>query len=155
MHPDGEAAKGCARLRTGQDAKQSLPKISAFLLRDVETAGFSAATHTMPRQRSKKLSAGQGTAKKPAPELERESRQYESENDSINEREKGSDEEELDNLVFGDQTGFQANLGHGMDIDQADGSQKRGSEEEEGEEEEGLENVNDADVGSFSTLSRN
>lgn len=100
----------------------------------------------MPRQRSKKITASRETEQKPVPELERVREQYESENDSEDIREKDSDEEELDRLVFGDETEFHAHLGDGMDVDKAEGSEGSEPEEEDREDGNELENVNDADV---------
>jgi U3 small nucleolar RNA-associated protein 18 len=107
----------------------------------------------MPRQRSKKLSAGREAAQKPILEPERESGQYESENDSPAIQEKDSDEEELDRLVFGDETEFKAQLGHGMVVDQPEGSGRSSGDESNREEEGGFENVDDADVSSI-TITR-
>src|SRR4030081_769631 len=104
----------------------------------------------MPRQRSKKLSASHEAEQKRIPELGQESAHYESDNESLDEQEKGSDEEELDRLVFGDETEFNAHLGHGMDVDEAEVHDGSAVEEEDPGEEEGLENVDDADVGYFS-----
>lgn len=108
----------------------------------------------MPRQRSKKLSASREAKQKRIPELGQESAHHESDNESLDEQEKGSDEEELDRLVFGDETEFKAHLGHGMDVDEAEVHDGSTVEEEDLGEEEGLENVDDADVGYFSTRSR-
>jgi U3 small nucleolar RNA-associated protein 18 len=66
----------------------------------------------------------------------------------------GSDEEELDRLVFGNEAEFKAHLGHGIDVDEAGGSDGSEGEEAQDEEEEGLENVNDADVGSPRPLTK-
>lgn len=60
----------------------------------------------------------------------------------------GSDEEELDRLVFGNEAGFKAHSGHEIDIDETNVSDGSEPGEGEDEEEEGLEDVNDADVGS-------
>lgn len=104
----------------------------------------------MPRQRSKKLSGSHTTGQKPvskqqpAPETERQRDQSESDNDSLDILEKDSDEEELDRLVLGDQADFSAQLGHSMDLDQAEGSEESGVGEDD--DEGGLENVDDADV---------
>lgn len=109
----------------------------------------------MRRQRSKKISASRETAQKPVPELERVREPYESENDSEDIREIGSDEEELDRLVFGDESEFKAHLGDGMDVDQGEGSEGSEAEEADLEDTEGLGNVNDADVSYPSFPSRN
>ena len=102
----------------------------------------------MPRQRSKKLSAGRETAKDPIPELEQESGLYESYNEDLPMLEKASDEEELDRLVFGDEMEFKVHLGHGTDVGQLADSDGSGGEESNHGEGEGLENVDDADVSS-------
>jgi U3 small nucleolar RNA-associated protein 18 len=102
----------------------------------------------MPRQRSKKTSASRETAQKSVSDIDQENGQYESGNESVDMQEIGSDEEELDRLVFGNEAEFKAHLGHGIDIDEAGGSDGSDAEEAEDEEGEGLENVNDADVGS-------
>jgi hypothetical protein len=102
----------------------------------------------MPRQRSKTTSASRETAQKSVSEIDRENGQYESGNESVDMQEIGSDEEELDRLVFGNEAEFKAHLGHGIDRDEAGGSDGSEAEAGEGDEEEGLQNVNDADVGS-------
>lgn len=112
----------------------------------------------MPRQRSKKLPASRKTVQQPVSEqppvseFQQERDQSDSDNDSLDILEKDSDEEELDRLVLGDQGEFSAQLGHAMDLDQAEGSDESGAGED-GDEEGGLENVDDADVRDSATLS--
>lgn len=101
----------------------------------------------MPRQRSKKLSANHKSERQSIPELQRREDEGESDKESLGMLEKDSDEEELDRLVLGDDAGFMAQLGGGMEFDE-DEDEEAGEEiEEEIEEGEGgLEGVDDADV---------
>jgi U3 small nucleolar RNA-associated protein 18 len=101
----------------------------------------------MPQPRSKKGSSSRKTEEDTAPELEEREFGQESDDESLDLREKDSDEEELDRLVLGDGAGFMAQLGVDMDVDEEDDIENgdaHSREEEEGEA--ALEGVDDADV---------
>ena len=144
-----KAARG-ARL---VNAKESLPKIfgdsSKSSARCEPPTTFD--THTMPRQRSKKLTASRIVEAKSAAEedpasdgINSENETDDSDNESLISVEKDEEEEELDRLVFGDGAGFKAMLGQDMEVDSEDKDGDNGVEEDGSEA--GLEHVDDADV---------
>lgn len=108
-------------------------------------------THTMPRQRSKKLAASRVVEAKSAVEedpvsdgIDSENETDDTDNESLISVEKDEEEEELDRLVFGDGAGFKSMLGQGMEVDSEDKDGDNGVEEDGSEA--GLEHVDDADV---------
>jgi hypothetical protein len=106
-------------------------------------------THTMPRQRSRKLSNSHKAEQESAPELRRDEEEEKSDNESLGMLGKDSDEEQLDRLVLGDDSGFMAQLGPEMEVDE-DGEADCGEGTSEADDEEkesgGLEGVDDADA---------
>lgn len=60
--------------------------------------------------------------------------------------EKDEDEDELDRLVLGDDTGFTSQLGQDMDLDLEGEGEEDGDDEELQNADIGLEGVDDADV---------
>jgi U3 small nucleolar RNA-associated protein 18 len=106
----------------------------------------------MPRQRSKKLSAGRKALQEQVPPARDEHEQVESDNESADVMEKDEDEFELDRLVLGDEAGFMARLDReGMedeDLEEAGLEAEVGLDEVEGN----LEDVDDAEVGLFIRL---
>lgn len=103
----------------------------------------------MPRQRSKKDSAGRAAEHDAIPKVDPGRDQSESDNADFDMMEKDSDEEELDDLVFGGGADFQAQLGIDADFNQEEESGEDGVVEEDFEGEVGLEDVNDAEVRFF------
>jgi hypothetical protein len=105
----------------------------------------STKSHTMPRQRSKKLSSSRKTEEKLVTELERQEEESSSENESV-ELEKDEEELELDRLVLGDAGAFRAQLGRDMDMEEDSDREDDESAEKDLEAEVGLEHLDDADV---------
>jgi U3 small nucleolar RNA-associated protein 18 len=101
---------------------------------------------TMPRQRSKKLSASRKTVQDSMPQVDHEDEQSGSDNENLEISEKDAEEEELDRLVLGDGSTFMTQLGRGVDVDYEEDSDGAGGLEDENEGEEGLKGVDDADV---------
>lgn len=105
----------------------------------------------MPRQRSKKLSAGRKAESenviKPANEDIQYNEDSDSDNESVEILEKDAEEEELDRLVLGGGFGFKAQFGTDMDMLDgiADGEENE-DVDQDSEGEAGLEGIDDADV---------
>lgn len=106
---------------------------------------------TMPRQRSKKLTATRkaefdNVAKIPSENVHQEE-ENQSDNESIGILEKDAEEEELDRLVLGGGFGFNAHFSGDTEMLDAvsdDGENKAVDQDSEGEA--GLEGIDDADV---------
>lgn len=134
-------AKTDTRLRSAKLSLSKIYKISRK--REAEHRNSSDHPAKMPRQRSKKLSAGRNTEKPSAPESDVEELNV-SDNESLPVSDKDEDEDELERLVLGDEATFRAQLGMKMDIDQDD--EENGASEQDSEADAGIEDVEDADV---------